>query len=324
MGIHLKLLGKFNLSRENGEAIRLTSSKAQGLLAYLALNPDQNHSRYKLATLLWGRHDEEHARNNLSQCLYHLRRALAPHAARILEANNVGVTLKADGVAVDVLDVRRLAADGSHSALQKAADLCADGLLSNFEIREEIFSEWLAREREAVAKLMTDLLTHLGEFQLDAGEGESAVETASRLVSSDPLNEAACRLLMRANVSVGRRNSALQQYQTCVETLHRELGVEPDAATKALHQEIRSGGSDGGLLDVIPNNLPTSVSSFIGRQTEIAEVVELLGTTRLLTLVGAGGSGKTRLCLEVAAEVLVEYSDGAWFVELAGLYVYHF
>ena len=215
--------------------------------------------------------------------------------------------------------MRRLAADGSPAALSEAAALCADGLLGDFEIKEEVFAGWLAREREVVVKLVESVLTRLIEVQLNADEAETAVATATRLVAGDTLNEAAHRLLMRAHVTAGRRHAALRQYRDCAEHLRHELGVEPEAATKALYQEIRSGGSDGGLLDAIPNNLPTSVSSFIGRQTEIAEVVEFLGATRLLTLVGAGGSGKTRLCLKVAAEVLGEFSDGAWFVEFAGL-----
>ena len=81
-GIELKLLGSFSLADETGEAIRLSSAKAQGLLAYLALNPGQRHSRAKLATLLWGRHDDVHARNNLSQCLYRSEWDRRLHAIR--------------------------------------------------------------------------------------------------------------------------------------------------------------------------------------------------------------------------------------------------
>src|SRR5207302_1664463 len=69
----------------------------------------------------------------------------------------------------------------------------------------------------------------------------------------------------------------------------------------------------------VPNNLPLQLTSFIGREKEIAEVERLLGTTRLLTLTGTGGCGKTRLALEVAARVRPEYEHGVWLVELAGL-----
>lgn len=318
-GIRLKLLGQFSIATAEGNVIRLPSRKAQALLAYLALNPDQHHSRSKLATLLWSRHDDEHARNNLSQCLYRLRGALAPLAERVLHIDKDGVTLTSEALEVDILTLRQLAADGSPTALREAAALGANDLLGEFAIREEVFEEWLARERAAVAKLTTDLLTVVAESQLEVGDGVGAIRTATRLVANDTLNESAQRLLMRAQMQAGRRDAALQQYRSCVETLRMELGAEPEAATTALYDEMRQGRAERPPIDATPNNLPSSLSSFVGRRAEIAEVTELLGSTRLLTLVGAGGSGKTRLCLRAAADVLGTFPDGVWFVELAGL-----
>jgi len=72
-------------------------------------------------------------------------------------------------------------------------------------------------------------------------------------------------------------------------------------------------------LDSTPNNLPTQTTTFVGRQRELASAIELLGMTRLLTLTGPGGSGKTRLALHLAADVLDRYPDGAWLVELASV-----
>lgn len=240
-GIRLKLLGTFSLTGHNGEPIELPSGKLQALLAYLALNPDQRHLRAKLANLLWGRHDDEHARNNLSQSLYRLRRVLAPCTNHIIEADKESVALKAEAIAVDVLDVRRLARIGSPAALRQAAELCAEGLLESFEIKEDDFSDWLAREREVMTRLENDILTNLAEFQIDAGETENAIVTAARLAARDPLNEEAHRLLMRANMGAGRRHAALQQYRRCTEVLRREIGAEPEIATKALYEEIRGG-----------------------------------------------------------------------------------
>jgi len=72
-------------------------------------------------------------------------------------------------------------------------------------------------------------------------------------------------------------------------------------------------------LEVLPNNLPIQLTSFIGREREIAEIKELMRSTRLLTLTGAGGCGKTRLALQVAADVVETFRDGVWFVDLVGL-----
>lgn len=263
--VGLKILGKFSLTDDKGDPIDLPSAKVQALLAFLALNPNQHHSRSKLATLLWSRHDDEHARNNLSQSLYRLRRALTPYADRIIETDREGVTLNSDAIAVDVLALRRLAGDDSPTALRQAADLCADGLLEDFEIREEGFGEWLAREREAVAGLATELLTRLAEAQLDACKTDSAITTAARLVSRDPLNEGSHRLLMRANLGAGRRNAALQQYHRCGELLQRELGVEPEAATKALYEEI----CGGRMVAAIATQLKTNFVVHVPRESAL-------------------------------------------------------
>src|SRR5207237_6963197 len=74
-----------------------------------------------------------------------------------------------------------------------------------------------------------------------------------------------------------------------------------------------------GSLDVLPTNLPIQVTSFVGREPELAEVKRLLRATRLLTLMGAGGSGKTRLTLQSAADLLDDYAEGVWVIELAPL-----
>lgn len=263
--VGLKILGKFSLTGDKGDPIDLPSAKVQALLAFLALNPNQHHSRSKLATLLWSRHDDEHARNNLSQSLYRLRRALTPYADRIIETDREGVTLNSDAIAVDVLALRRLVGDDSPTALRQAADLCVDGLLEDFEIREEGFGEWLARERDAVAGLATELLTRVAEAQLDACKTDSAITTAARLVSRDPLNEGSHRLLMRANLGAGRRTAALQQYHRCGELLQRELGVEPEAATKALYEEI----CDGRLVAAIAPQLKTNFVVHVPKESAL-------------------------------------------------------
>ena len=297
----------------------MSERKARALLAYLALNPEQHHGRDKLAALLWGARADTQARSRLSKCLSGLRKAVGNGAEALLDTDRDGVILHGAAIEVDVAQLRRLAESDDLEDLAEAASLYDGELLAGIATSEEAYEEWLFFERQALHKTAIEVLSKLAGEQLGNGDAEAAATSAEKLVALDPLNERAHRILMRANVSAGRRNAALQQYRTCVETLRQELGVEPEAATKAIYEWIMSGDSDRGSPDVFPNNLPTSVSSFVGRKTEIAELVELLGTTRLLTLVGTGGSGKTRLCLEVAAQVLGEFSEGVWIVELAGL-----
>ena len=87
IGVKLNVLGTFSLNTGDGSGVGLPVGKGRALLAYLALNSDQWHARSKLAALLWGQQDEEHARNNLSQSLFRLRKALGKNADFILDAN---------------------------------------------------------------------------------------------------------------------------------------------------------------------------------------------------------------------------------------------
>src|SRR4029450_4163434 len=187
------------------------------------------------------------------------------------------------------------------------------------------------------------LLAH----QQKAGAAEPAVQTSLRLLALDPLQEPVHRAVMRLYARLGRREAALRQYQLCVDALKRELSTAPEAETTQLFQEIQRtrpihpdqakafGPTDGDAAPQIadrlsaasaplpgtppPTNLPAPTSELIGRAGALAEVAELLAAHRLVTLIGAGGIGKTRLGLEVARELLPGYADGAWVAELAPL-----
>ena len=95
--------------------------------------------------------------------------------------------------------------------------------------------------------------------------------------------------------------------------------ARPERVYQVLHPDLRADFPALRTLEITPNNLPQQVTSFIGREHELAEVRKMLGNTRLLTLFGVGGIGKTRLSLQVAAEILDDFPDGVWFVELAPL-----
>lgn len=95
--------------------------------------------------------------------------------------------------------------------------------------------------------------------------------------------------------------------------------TRPERLYQALVSDLPSGFPPLRSLSVLPNNLPIQLTSFIGREQEVREVARRLRSIRLLTLTGAGGIGKTRLAIQVAAEVLAEFKDGVWLVELASL-----
>jgi hypothetical protein len=207
------------------------------------------------------------------------------------------------------------------------------------------------QRREALQQTYLDLLLELARLHETRGEYQSAISAYQRLLAVDPLLEEVYAGLMRSFALSGQRTQALRQYQVLKDTLKKELQVEPEPATTQLYESIRGGKIAGAIQTksyplpsphpnpsfhsgqaplpwgegkqptstAHPNNLPYQMTSFIGRENEIAEVAALFGKNRLVTLTGSGGTGKTRLALQVAASVLATFQDGAWLVELAPL-----
>ena len=160
------------------------------------------------------------------------------------------------------------------------------------------------------------------------GELEPAIEVLRRVVVEEQTHEVAHAGLMRMYAIAGRRDEALKQYERLREALSRDLDTAPDAESRLLHEGILAGKLPTAPPSWVEerrerprpqHNLPAPRTSFVGREHELVEVGRLLSMTRLLTLTGAGGSGKTRLALEVARGLVGAYPDGVWLVELAGL-----
>jgi tetratricopeptide (TPR) repeat protein len=192
------------------------------------------------------------------------------------------------------------------------------------------YEEWAEDRRKQLRRLDVALLVELADIYEERGEYGPAIEALRRVTAEEPAHEEAHAGLMRLYALVGNNGEALTQYGRLEETLSRELGTEPAASSRALREEIRAGRfppTEGQSLtsrfEVPPkaakHNLPATRSSFVGRETELRNVKRSLAMTRLLTLTGAGGCGKTRLALEVARELIGAYPDGVWLVELASL-----
>jgi DNA-binding SARP family transcriptional activator len=288
------------------------------LLAYLALPPGQPHSRDKLAALLWGDGSPSRARNRLRETLFALRRALAPADPTCLTLTGEALALDADTVDVDAAAFERLARAGDVEALARAVDLYQGDFLAGFAFRGTLFEGWLMAERERLRELALEALAKLlAHQQRGGGDTESALRTALRLIALDPLQEPVHRSLMRLYSELGRRGAALQQYQLCERILRRELGVEPEEATKQLYREILRRQSaarstrpprtspPSGIVDPVVS--VTTDAPLFGRGPEMARLQARLdeagrGQGRVVTLVGEAGVGKTRLVGELAAE----------------------
>jgi predicted ATPase len=174
------------------------------------------------------------------------------------------------------------------------------------------------------------LLVELARVYEERGDLRRAGDVLRAAVTEEPTLEEAHADLMRLYALLGRESDALVQYEWLRDALSRQLGAEPSTATHSLHEDIAAGrfpttptqpadSSHENTLDATKHNLPAPRSSFVGREQELIEIKRTLAMTRLLTLTGVGGSGKTRLAVEVARDLVGAYPYGVWLVELAPL-----
>jgi predicted ATPase/DNA-binding SARP family transcriptional activator len=315
--------------------------KAKSLVKLLALAPDRRMHRERAAELLWPDRPADSAANNLHQALYVARRALEAAGADALESlalrDDMVVLSQERPVEVDAAEFEEAAeaarAAGTIEAYRDALAHYGGDLLP-----EDRYEDWAAGRREALRELHLALLLELAEQHAGSGDPAGAVEALQRAVVDDPLHEEAHRRLMRLFAETGRRQQALAQYQQLREALRREYEADPDPETRALYQDILAGRlaavaaapradsrppgarrEPAGEGTAHGHNLPVQLTSFVGRDRELRELRRHLDRSRLVTLTGTGGAGKTRLALEAAAERLHGYDDGVWLVELAPL-----
>lgn len=256
--LHLTLLGGFRARSPTDAAIAIPVKKAKALLAYLALHPGQLHPRDKLATLLWGDSGEAQARHSLRQALVCLRKAF-PRPAHVIAADGDALTIPPPAVEVDALEFERLLEAGTPEALERAVALYQGELLEGFNPGAAYFEDWLMERRGRLREHAIAAVEALLVRQLADKPGPNAVGLALRLVSWDPLRESAQRALMDLYARQGRHGAALKQYQICRAVLRRELGVEPDARTEALHQDLLR--QRRAAVEVSPTAPPVSVKN---------------------------------------------------------------
>ena len=270
----ITLLGDFAARIGPGPPLRLRTRKAQALLAYLALPTGETHSRDKLAALLWGDEPATRGRARLRETIFALRKALAQGGHDWLQTAGDGLALSSEGVDVDVAEFERLVRNGSPTALGAAAPLYRGDLLHGFASQAPDFEGWLLAERERLREVAVEGLGKLLAHERAAGHLEAALQIALRLAALDPLQEAIHRTLMRLYTELGRRGTALRQYQICVDVLDRELGTEPEPATKQLYQDLlrrrpatARGDSHGqGMLPRELGNEPEEETQRLDRQ----------------------------------------------------------
>jgi predicted ATPase/DNA-binding SARP family transcriptional activator len=334
-------LGPWQVLLEDGTAPRFKYEKVRALLTYLVVESGRCHRREALLDMFWPDLPEPAARNNLRQALASLKEALGGSQCDppYLLATRTTVQFNPDSSCSLDLDEfthllegvkrhahRRLAScRRCFRDLQQAAALYRGPFLSDFYLSDSTaFEEWAAGKRAWYHQQAVWLFDLIAAGFERRGLYSQALQAAWRQLELDPWREEAHRQVMRLNLLVGDRQSARAQYEQYRQLLAEELGVEPEPETTALFEQICSSQLSPcpGSPAAHPHNLPALSTPFVGRQVELAEIGALLdeASCRLLTLTGPGGSGKTRLALQAAADQIDAYTDGVFFVPLAPLH----
>lgn len=322
--LEINALGGLKITLDGEKLPKLASRKADALLVYLACT-GQSHSREKLGTLLWDDRSTRQSLSNLSVLLWSLNK----HLAKFLDADRqtIGVRPKIN-LWVDVTHFEQKIAEAlalkkmspglgpeSVTQLEAALAIYRGDFLDGFQLREARgFEEWVTLERERLQHLAFGALSDLVAYRLQTGEYHDGIKYANRLLSLDPFREKTHRHLMLLWARLGQREKAIEQYQACKGVLAEELGIAPSSATVNLYQRIRN--ADAPSFD-----LPRQTTPFIGRAEELASISERLSNPecRLLTLLGPGGIGKTRLALQAAAANRHLFLNGVAFISLESI-----
>ena len=331
--LRVRMLGGFSVSvgsrtiKQNEWRLR----KAAALVKLLSLAPAHRLHREQVMDLLWPDSGRKAASNSLRRTLHATRGILHPvDSSGYLVSEDESLVLRpSGGLWVDV-DAFEEAAATARRSREPAAHRAALDLYAGELLPADRYEGWAEEKRVVLRRLYLDLLVELAMVYEERGDLGRASEALQTAVTEEPALEEAHADLMRLYALSGRESDALVQYERLRDALSRQLGAEPSTTTHSLREDISAGRfpitptrpadpSREDTLDATKHNLPASRSSFVGRGKEIIEIKRTLAMTRLLTLTGVGGSGKTRLALEVARDLVGAYPDGVWLVELAPL-----
>ncbi|MGW4960523.1 BTAD domain-containing putative transcriptional regulator [Nonomuraea sp. NPDC004186] len=302
------LLGPFEVRDGEGRRVEISGARLCALVARLALEPGRVVPFDVLTAAIWGERPPAGSANALQSLVSRTRR-LVGHAA--IESHPAGYRLAVDADDVDASRFERLAGTGGLAALRQAeglwrgpalADLAGLPFADNAAVRLDELRLSAAEDR----------------LDLELGAGNDVLAELGPLAAAHPLRERLQGLLMRALYAAGRQADALDAYERTRRTLSEELGVDPSAELAELHLSIlRHDPQRQDRRRTRRTNLRAQVTSFVGREQELAQLAKALETGRLVTVVGPGGAGKTRLAAEVAERSADLAPDGVWLAELA-------
>jgi predicted ATPase/DNA-binding SARP family transcriptional activator/tetratricopeptide (TPR) repeat protein len=332
--VQVAILGPLEVSDDGGAPVVISGARLRDLIVRLALAGGRPVSTTELGDAVWGDEPPADLANALQTLVSRARRALG--GAQAVEQSAAGYRLAIKPDDVDAFRFQRLLAEGR---VQEAMGLWRGPALADA-------GEFAAPHAQRLERLQLDaLVTRLTREVADNPVG-GHVGLLEVLVANHPLDEKLTGLLMRALAATGRQAEALATYGAIRGRLADELGIDPGAELQAVHLEVLRGeaaarpaapeqanGTGADAMRGGPRartNLRAQLTSFVGREDDVARVMKALEQYRLVTLVGPGGTGKTRLAVEVAAVAAAggsdgasagddDVSDGVWLAELASV-----
>ena len=316
--LHICLLGDFSLMSDDTPVTSITIPRVQSLLAYLMLHRHAPQNRSHLAFLLWPDSTEAQAHTNLRQLLYHLRQAL-PYANQFLYVDKQSLQwLPAQGNDTFTLDVQELEqalvrarqAEHIRNTSMQRQELEQVLLLYRGDLLPSCYEEWILPERDRLRQLFLQSAERLLALLEQDQDYAAAITIAQRLLRADPLDEAACRQLMRLHALHGDRAAALRTYHTFARLLERELGVESGEMTQAIYTSLKQFDEPGAMPTRTPPNQRTE-APLQGRNAEWRKLQQAwnsvtggiaghqIGKPQIVLLSGEAGIGKSRLAREL-------------------------
>jgi predicted ATPase/DNA-binding SARP family transcriptional activator len=342
---HIELLGDLRASLAGHIVTRFRSRQARSLLALLAYHPGRAFSRDQLAELFWPEAEPEAARLSLRVALSSLRRQLEPPGTprgSVIAADRGLVRLNAAAMRTDISEFHECLRGAEHTRKpeERVAWLTRALELYRGELLPGCYDEWVVAEREMLASRCHGALRQLSAVLEQLGELDRAIACARRAVQSDPLDEGAHLEVIRLCVAAGRADEARRQYAELERTLRAEFGTTPGEAARGLVMSVGAAEAPASPRCPLPegnaSRRPAAapgappcppllfLTRFVGRERELGQLAARLAPgdrtrsepPRLVTLLGPGGVGKTRLALEVAARAREAFPGGVWVVRL--------
>ncbi|MBI9050550.1 MAG: tetratricopeptide repeat protein [Anaerolineaceae bacterium] len=337
--LQINCLGDFTAILDGQQITSFETDKTRALLIYLVVESGFSFKRSHLAGLLWPDEKEERALQNLRQTLSYLRKGLGEsnQSANLIlsDRESIQINPKAD-IQVDYLAFKKFLQKGLFHYqsqignglfhvrfLQYAIDQFQGEFLSHFSVNKSfMFEEWVMLYREEVNLQMVRALNILCEYHEKRTEYQLAIEKALRIVEICPWDEPVRNRIMRL-LGINRQwTAAKSQFLAMQRYLKEQLLVEPSQESTKLYNQICLAAE--GKVELISDiasahyHLPQNDTAFIGRQDELDRVMEMLISPemRLVTLLGLGGIGKTRLASEIAKQMIGIFPDGVFFVSL--------